>query len=266
MRTEIYQFDTGGPGRPRYVAAGSVPGTPVNQYALSEWQGHLRVATTRETARGTTSESAVHVLTRRGDRLAQTGVVAGLGRGERIYAVRFLGDTGYVVTFRQTDPLYALDLTDPAAPRVTGELKITGWSAYLHPVPGGRLLGVGQEADSRGRALGLQVSLFDVHDPARPARLARYHVPESMSTVEYDPHAFLFEPATGLLALPLGTGSIRLLTVADRDITEVGTVDHGNHQALRSLLVGGELWTVSEAGLRVTDPTTARSLAWLPLT
>ncbi|MFU8851338.1 beta-propeller domain-containing protein [Micromonospora sp. SL1-18] len=266
VRTEIYQFDTGGPGRPRYVAAGSVPGTPINQYALSEWQGHLRVATTRESARGTTTESAVHVLTRRGGRLAETGMVAGLGRGERIYSVRYLGGTGYMVTFRQTDPLYALDLTDPAAPRVTGELKITGWSAYLHPVPGDRLLGVGQEADTRGRIQGLQVSLFDVHDPARPARLARYHVPGAFSTVEYDPHAFLFEPATGLVALPLGTGSIQLLTVTDRDITEVGTVGHASDQPRRSLLVGGELWTVSEAGLRVTDPTTARSLGWLPLT
>ncbi|WP_091199631.1 beta-propeller domain-containing protein [Micromonospora narathiwatensis] len=266
VRTTIYQFDTGAPGRPRYVAAGSVPGSPVNQYALSEWQGHLRVATTRENRRGTTSASAVHVLTRRGDRLAQTGVVGGLGRGERIYSVRYLGGTGYVVTFRQTDPLYALDLTDPAAPRVTGELKITGWSSYLHPVPGDRLLGVGQEADARGRPQGLQVSLFDVHDPARPTRLARYHVPVDMSTAEYEPHAFLFEPTTGLLALPLVTGSIRLLTVTDRDIAEVGTVDHGTGQARRSLLVGGELWTVSEAGLRVTDPRTARSLGWLPLT
>ncbi|MEU8259736.1 beta-propeller domain-containing protein [Micromonospora sp. NPDC048999] len=264
--TEIYQFDTGGPGHPRYVATGSVPGTPVNQYALSEWQGHLRVATTRETTRGTTSESAVHVLTRQDDRLAETGVVTGLGRGERIYSVRFLGGTGYVVTFRQTDPLYALDLTDPAAPRVTGELKISGWSSYLHPVSEGRLLGVGQEADGRGRALGLQVSLFDVHDPARPARLARYHLPESMSTVEYDPHAFLFDPTTGLLALPLDSGAIRLLTVNGGSITEVGTVNHGNDPALRSLLVGGELWIVSEAGLRVTDPATARTLGWLPLT
>lgn len=266
-RTEIYQFDTSGAGRPRYVAAGSVPGVPVNQYALSEWQGHLRVATTREDAHRTTTESAVHVLARQGDRLTETGVVTGLGRGERIYSVRFLGGTGYVVTFRQTDPLYALDLTDPAEPRVTGELKITGYSAYLHPVPGDRLLGVGQEADGRGRRQGLQVSLFDVRDPAHPTRLARYHVPGGNSAVEYDPHAFLYEPSTGLVALPLGTGSIRLLTVTDRAITEVGTVSHAHHAPTRrSLLIAGELWSLSDSGLRVSDPTTARSLGWVPLT
>ncbi|RZU72362.1 beta propeller domain-containing protein [Micromonospora kangleipakensis] len=266
-RTDIYQFDTGGPGRPRYVAAGSVPGSLLNQYALSEWQGHLRVATTRAGSGGGTSASAVHVLARQGDRLTETGRVDGLGRGERIYSVRFLGGTGYVVTFRQTDPLYALDLTDPAAPRLTGELKINGWSAYLHPVPGDRLLGVGQEADDRGRAQGLQVSLFDVHDPARPARLARHHLPGGSSVAEFDPHAFLFDPTTGLVALPLGGGGIRLLTVTERGITDVGTLTlPQGGPASRSLLIDGRLWAVSDAGLAVVDPTTAGGLAWLPWT
>ncbi|MDZ5444125.1 beta-propeller domain-containing protein [Micromonospora sp. 4G57] len=265
-RTDIYRFDTADPGRPRYAAAGSVPGTLLNQYALSEWQGHLRVATTRAgSAAGT--ESAVHVLARRGDRLTETGRVDGLGRGERIYSVRFLGGTGYVVTFRQTDPLYALDLTDPAAPRLTGELKINGWSAYLHPVPGDRLLGVGQEADDRGRAQGLQVSLFDVHDPARPARLARHHVPGGGSVAEFDPHAFLFDPTTGLVALPLNTGGVRLLTVTDTGIADVGTVTlPQGGAASRSLLIDGRLWAVSDTGLAVVDPATARGLAWLPWT
>ncbi|WP_200212237.1 beta-propeller domain-containing protein [Micromonospora coerulea] len=265
-RTDIFQFDTAGPGRPRYVGAGSVPGTLLNQYALSQWQGHLRVATTRSGSPSGTSESAVYVLARRGDRLTETGRVAGLGRGERIFSVRFLGGTGYVVTFRQTDPLYALDLTDPAAPRRTGELKINGWSAYLHPVPGDRLLGVGQEADDRGRAQGLQVSLFDVHDPARPARLARHHLPGNGSVAEFDPHAFLFDPATGLVALPLHTGGVRLLTVTERGITDVGAVAAPRGAVSRSLLVDGRLWTVADDGLAVADPATARGLAWLPWT
>lgn len=265
-RTDIYRFDTSGPGRPRYAAAGSVPGSLLNQYALSEWQGHLRVATTHVGSGGRT-ESAVYVLARQGDRLTESGRVDGLGRGERIYSVRFLGGTGYVVTFRQTDPLYALDLTDPTAPRRTGELKINGWSAYLHPVPGDRLLGVGQEADDRGRAQGLQLSLFDVHDPARPTRLARHHVPGGGSAAEFDPHAFLFDPATGLVALPLFTGGVRLLTVTDRGITDIGTVTQPKRGAAsRSLLVDGRLWTVSDTGLAVVDPATAHNLAWLPWT
>ncbi|WP_434971470.1 beta-propeller domain-containing protein [Micromonospora peucetia] len=267
--TEIHQFDTGSPGRPRYVAAGTVPGTLVNQYALSEWQGHLRVATTTGDTwgAGPTSESAVYVLRPDGNTLVRTGAVTGLGPGERIFSVRFLGGTGYVVTFRQTDPLYAVDLTDPTAPRVTGELKITGYSAYLHPLPDGRLLGVGQEADRRGRTQGLQVSLFDVRNPARPARLDQWHVPQAYSALEHDTHAFLHHPETGLVALPVGD-DVRLLRVSGADIGEVGTVSHTGRAGpvLRSLLVGDVLWTVSAAGLRATDPATARSLDWLPVT
>ncbi|MER5332690.1 beta-propeller domain-containing protein [Micromonospora sp. NPDC002717] len=267
--TEIYQFDTGAPGRPRYLAAGTVPGSLVNQYALSEWQGHLRVATTTGHPWGArpTSESGVHVLRRDGDALTRVGAVTGLGPGERIWSVRFLGGSAYVVTFRRTDPLYAVDLTDPTTPRVTGELKITGYSAYLHPLPDGRLLGVGQEADRRGRTQGLQVSLFDVRDPARPARLDQWHVPGQYSALEYDSHAFLHRPETGLVALPVGD-DVRLLRVSGSDIGEVGTVSHpgGAGAVTRSLLVGDVLWTVSDAGLRATDPTTARSLDWLPVT
>ncbi|MFI5487833.1 beta-propeller domain-containing protein [Micromonospora echinaurantiaca] len=267
--TEIHQFDTAAPGRPRYLATGSVPGWLINQYALSEWQGHLRVATTVEDGRAgrARSESAVRVLRRDGGTLAPVGAVTGLGRGERIYSVRFLGQVGYVVTFRQTDPLYSLDLTEPTAPRVTGELKITGYSAYLHPLPDGRLLGVGQEADRRGRTQGLQVSLFDVRDPARPTRLDQYHVPGAYSSAEFDPHAFLYHPDSGLVALPVDD-HVRLLRVTGDTITAVGPVRHPGAAGMvgRSLLVGGTLWTVSEAGLRASDPATTRSLAWLPST
>ncbi|MGN9812356.1 beta-propeller domain-containing protein [Micromonospora sp. BQ11] len=262
LTTDIHRFDTSAPGRPRYAAAGSVPGWLVDRYALSEWQGHLRVATTFAAA-GRTSESGVHVLRQQGATLVGVGAVSGLGRGERIYSVRYLGATAQVVTFRRTDPLYTLDLTDPAAPRVTGELKITGYSSYLHPVGDGRLLGVGQEADTDGRVRGVQVSLFDVRDPARPIRLDRWHVPGDTSAAEYDPHAFLHDPASGLVAVPVGDG-VRLLRVTGDALTESGTVSHPS--VTRSLLVGGVLWTVSETGLRASDPTTARSLAWLPST
>jgi uncharacterized secreted protein with C-terminal beta-propeller domain len=89
---------------------------------------------------------------------------------ERVKAVRFMGTQAYVVTFRQTDPLYVIDLADPTNPVVTGELKIPGYSAYLHPVGDGLLLGVGQSAELDGRTLGTQMSLFDVSDPANPQR------------------------------------------------------------------------------------------------
>lgn len=268
-RTELYKFDTSGSGRPRYVAAGSVPGYLINQYALSEWDGHLRAATTSLDNR----ESTVYVLRQDGQRLVRTGKVGGLGKGERIYAVRFVGPVGYVVTFRQTDPLYTVDLADPAKPKVTGELKITGYSAYLHPADDGRLIGVGQEASEQGRAQGTQVSLFDVSDLNHPDRLAQYHVKSSSSEAEYDPHAFLYWPADRLLVIPLtvyqpakmANGTALVLRVGDNKLTEVGLVTQQADLIRRALVVDDVLWTRSDSGLQATNMSTLDKLAWIRL-
>ena len=204
--TEIYKFDTTGE-RPVFVAGGTVPGYLINQYALSEWKGNLRVATTSTGQTSATTRTAtqagVYVLAQDGEHLSLKGSVEGLGKGEQIYAVRFVGSVGYVVTFRQTDPLYTVDLGDPAHPTVVGQLKIPGYSAYLHPADGSKLIGVGQNANAQGRISGTQVSLFDVGDLASPSRLASYTLTGSHSDAEFDPHAFLYWPATGLLVIPL---------------------------------------------------------------
>ncbi len=284
QRTTIHQFDTSGDGPPTYVASGAVPGTLLNQYALSEHAGYLRVATTtgQTWQNRPDSESAVTVLTRRGDALAPVGRVDGLGKGERIYAVRYLGDTAYVVTFRETDPLYALDLSDPERPRTTGELKITGYSAYLHPVGEDRLLGVGQEATALGRTTGAQVSLFDTSDPAAPSRLAQHHIANSHTEVEHDPHAFLYWPDTGHVVVPLTVlprgleahvervrNQALVLRVDGDRLADIGTVAHpqdqrGQTQIRRSLVVGDTLWTVSAAGVMASDLDTLRQRAWVP--
>ena len=117
--TELYQFDTSAPGRPIFVAGGTVKGYLINQYAMSDWNGNLRVATTTgeswsEPGKAVTSQSGVHAFAKRDDKLTEIGSVSGLGKGERIYAVRFIGPTAYVVTFRQTDPLNTVDLSDRA--------------------------------------------------------------------------------------------------------------------------------------------------------
>lgn len=203
--TELHAFDISDPRTADYLGSGAVPGTLLSQWAMSEHDGHLRVASTVGSPWDSgprPSESVVTVLQLSGDELAEVGQVTGLGVTERIYAVRFMGDVGYVVTFRETDPLYTLDLRDPTAPEVTGELKIMGYSAYLHPMGDDLLLGVGQDADERGRTRGLQLSLFDVSDPAAPALRSQTGLTDGASDVEYDHRAFLHWPATGLTAVP----------------------------------------------------------------
>ena len=192
----------------------------------------------------------------------QRGQVGGLGPGERIYAVRFIGDVGYVVTFRQTDPLYTVDLADPDRPRVMGELKIPGYSAYLHPVGDDLLLGVGQEATDDGRVQGLQLSLFDVSDLARPVRLQKAQIGQrfSSSAAEWDHHAFLWWPATKLALLPIEsqafTGLAGFRVQRTGGIAEVGRISHQGTDASwtppigRAVVVGDRLFTISDFGVK----------------
>ena len=311
--TQIYRFDVSQPGPPRYVASGSVPGYLLNQYAMSEWNGYLRVATTTGTSwaiadgapsvpsgtSGTSgasgasgaqpSSSAVYELTTSAPVMQIVGSVAGLGSMERIYAVRFMGPVGYVVTFRQTDPLYTLDLSDPTHPRVVGALALTGYSAYLHPVSTTRLIGVGQNADSVGHVLGAQVSLFDVSDLARPSRLATYALASSVSAAGMDPHAFLYWPADQLVVVPIqeyggfaaSAGATQqptqvphsgalVLRISGTSLTRAGfisppqTSGYDGSSIERSLVIGQTLWTISPGGVLASDLTTLGQQAWLP--
>jgi uncharacterized secreted protein with C-terminal beta-propeller domain len=260
--TSIHRFDISDPDRTTYAASGMVPGMLLNQFSLSEDKGILRAAST--VGFGAEAESRVTTLARAGGHLVQRGQVGGLGRGERIHAVRFIGDVGYVVTFRQTDPLYTLDLADPANPHVRGELKIPGYSAYLHPVGDDLLLGVGQEATADGRVQGLQISLFDVSDLARPVRLQKAQLGErwSSSAVEWDHHAFLWWPATRLAVLPIDsqgfTGAAGFRVQRAGGIAEIGRVSHPAGEGSRTpsvsraVVVGDRLFTVSDLGVRAS--------------
>lgn len=204
--TEIHRFDISDPASTRYEVSGRVDGQLLNQFSLDEHRGNLRVATTAGSpwmSGAEASESSVVVLAERDGALAEIGKVGGLGRGETIHSVRFLGDVGYVVTFRQTDPLYTVDLSEPTAPAVVGELKLLGYSAYLHPVADGYLLGVGQDSTETGQRLGLQVSLFDVRDPSHPERIAQAAIAGAGSTAEVDHRAFLWWAKANLALIPV---------------------------------------------------------------
>ena len=288
-RTEVYKFDISGTAAPRPVASGSVPGWLLNQYSLSEYQGNLRIATTDGAYKDHAdagSSSAVYVLAPHGNTFVRIGAVTGLGQGEKIYSFRFAGPVGYVVTFRQMDPLFVIDLRDPAHPRTAGQLELTGYSSYLHPVDDRTLIGLGQAATATGRRLGTQVSLFDVSDPSAPRLAARFELPEAYSGAEEDPHAFLYWKPTGLLVVPVSQSSDRfagsasgalVLRVGDGRITEEGFVEHagrsggatfgsipGVEQITRSLVANDTLWTVSGAGLLASNGLTLEDMGWIP--
>ena len=285
-KTEIHMFDISDAQTTSYVASGSVEGNLVNQFAMDEHQGMLRVASTTNLngwRGGTESESRVTVLRPIGDGLVRIGMVDGLGETEQIYSVRFMGDVGYVVTFRQTDPLYTIDLSDPRDPRVMGELKIPGYSAYLHPLGDGLVMGVGQDATDDGRILGTQVSVFDVTDLADPTRLDTFTLSKGTnSEVEYNHHAFLYWD--GLAVIPVQQywwdegkdemfmGAIGLRVSESGDLLDLGEIVHpggdgkawdGRAQILRSVAIGDSLFTVSSKGILRSDLDTLDDLAWM---
>ena len=229
--TAIHQFDVTDPARTAYTASGEVPGHLLNQFSMSEHDGHLRVASTTggPWRFDEDAESMMSVLAPHDGTLKLVGQVGDMGRGERIFAVRYVGDVAYVVTFRQTDPFYTVDLSDPTTPVVRGELKITGYSGYLHPVGPDRILGIGQEATDEGRTTGTKVTLFDVSDLDAPVDLATWSPGGGHSGAEWDHHAFLWWD--GRAVLPFDDwqadehGAV-VLRVSDSGVTEEGRIDH----------------------------------------
>ncbi|MDK2875871.1 MAG: hypothetical protein PWQ22_281 [Archaeoglobaceae archaeon] len=177
----------------KVVATSEIPGKLLNQFSLDEYNGYLRVATTVGNA------NDLYVLDQD---LKIVGSLKGFGETERIYAVRFIEDKGYVVTFRQTDPFFVVDLSDPAEPRMAGELKIPGFSSYLHPLKENLILGVGMEDGN------VKLSLFDVSDPKNPIEVDRYLLKESWSEVMNNHKAFLADEKHEIFFIPASSGYI----------------------------------------------------------
>jgi uncharacterized secreted protein with C-terminal beta-propeller domain len=258
VSTELHAFDTTSPDRTSYAGSGSVSGYVLGRWALSSYDGHLRVATTSAPPwdGDTPSSSSVVVLEERENGLVQVGRVNDLGIGERIYAVRYFGDLATVVTFRQTDPLYVVDLSDPTAPAVLGELKIPGFSTYLHPVGDDLLLGVGQEADSSGRVTGMQVSLFDLRDLSAPTQVDRLPLGQGWSAAGDDSRAFgwVADRSTALLPFSVWdrdpTSAALGVRVEGRRLVEAGRVPvMAQTPAERVLHDDGHLYAVSRRGV-----------------
>jgi inhibitor of cysteine peptidase len=321
--TIIHRIDT---ERLAVQATGQVPGRLNNQFSMDEYQGNLRVATTRSErwdswrfekpmpvdigggAAGSVDGSApsqgaseqgiavpdtpvsepsarrimppmpsvqssndVYVLD---SALNVIGRLEGLAPGEQIFSTRYVGERLYMVTFRQVDPFFVIDLSVPESPRELGQLKIPGFSRYLHPYDDNTIIGIGRDATELGRQQGLKISLFDVSDVSRPRELTQWVSAEehAQSQAEWEHKAFLFDREKQLLVIPAYSYSwdsrggqqqyngALVFSVRRDEVTLRGVIDHsqGRQQywgqlVERSLFIEELLYTKSPNLLRINS-------------
>jgi uncharacterized secreted protein with C-terminal beta-propeller domain len=287
--TRIHRFDLQDKGT-TYAASGEVPGWLHNQFSMSEYEGRLRVATTdmdwwwgTETD-GREAGNNVYILEPAQGQLRIIGAIEGLAPGEQIYAARFQGDKGFLVTFRQVDPLFTLDLSDPTNPKAVGELKIPGYSAYLQTRGKDRLIGVGMDGTDDGQLTGVSVSLFDVSDFAAPSQIDRVTVASEWASSEalWDHHAItihgniLTVPYWGYEETEESWGYIQgllVVNISKNDLSERTRINHSDlvsevecsggwdcgdgdewdARIRRAIVMDDYLFTVSDYGIKVSD-------------
>lgn len=197
----------------RLATEGKVKGSVLNQFSMDEHNGYIRIATTEGNAWGTDANSKNHLFIL-DENLKQVGAVHDLAPGERIYSARFIGDKAYLVTFKETDPLFVIDTKDPKAPKVLGELKIPGFSNYLHPIDENHLLGIGYDTEVRMEqgvkepivlTKGMKLSLFDVSDLKNPKEKQAVVIGGrgTYSSVQHDHKALFRDPRNHLYGFPV---------------------------------------------------------------
>ena len=200
-----------------YVASGEVPGMVLNQFSMDEYGDYFRVATT---TREGTSRNHIYVLDMA---LNITGSLTDLAPGETIYSARFMGEKGYLVTFKKVDPLFVIDLKDPYNPEELGYLKVTGYSDYLHPYDENHIIGIGKETTDAGNFAwyqGVKISLFDVSDVNNPREISKLEIGDrgTDSPVLWDHKAFLFDKLRNLLVMPILEAKVDVTKYSEAEI------------------------------------------------
>ena len=210
IETEIYKFEISNNGKVSYSTHTKIEGQTINQYSLDEKDGHLRIALydTREGTR-------VAIFN---DNLKQIGITGYVAKGEKMYSSRFMGDKVYLVTFKTMDPLFVIDLSDESKPRVLGELKIPGYSTYLHPYDEDHIIGIGMQTEetvnknmygritsTTSRITGMKMALFDVSDVRSPRQISETVIGDNRTTsaILTNPKALLFSKEKQLIAIPV---------------------------------------------------------------
>ncbi|MGM5480757.1 MAG: beta-propeller domain-containing protein [Nanobdellota archaeon] len=265
-----------------------VPGEIVNQFSLDEHDGLLRIATTipqqwsRYNTETRESFSAVWVLDGDGTII---GNVSGIAEDERIYSTRFVEDTLYMVTFKQVDPFFVVDLGNPKNPVIEGSLKLPGFSKYLHPYGTDLIVGLGRNTTATGRQTGLKIALFDVSNPSQPRVLSEYVGDDRyvQTTAEFEHKAFLLSREKNLLVIPARDNDwsqestsfdgALVFSISEKGISLQGLIDHsksgkgryGGPSVSRSAVVDDSLFTVSSTLLRANDVSSLKNISTVNL-
>jgi uncharacterized secreted protein with C-terminal beta-propeller domain len=271
-----------------YQSQGTVPGYINNQFSISEYDNNLRVATTvngwmmRPYLTSIESYNNVFVLD---ENLKIIGYVENIAIGEQIYSVRFVDEKCYLVTFKQIDPFFVIDLKDPKNPEILGELKIPGYSTYLHPYDQDNMIGIGQEGNN------IKISLFDVEDVSNPKELSTYQIKQeteefywSYSTALYEHKAFLFDKLKNLLIIPISTDykeEAYVFNITNNDVSLRGIITHENEEIdeeehepwesdywrgdytysiKRSLFIENVIYTISDSMIKMNDMQTLNEI------
>ncbi len=235
-------------------AKGEVTGTYNNNYSFDEYKGYLRVATTCYDYKSYKNVSSIYVLN---DKLEVVGSCENIAHDEQVKSVRFMGDRGYVVTFRQTDPLFSLDLSDPENPLVKGELKLPGYSTYLHPLGENTLLGIGYGGDENNADMNkLKIALFDISDMTQPKLLDEYVIDSSSTQANYDPKALIHYAEKNIVGIPVFTfnadtsGSVKSFAIINYSENKLSQVTGFVHDStkygefFRGTCTGDKLYTL----------------------
>ncbi len=295
-------------GEISYAGNGEVKGSLLNQFSMDEYEGYFRAVTTSYTEtpqdswRQLNLESNLYVLDMS---LTIIGSIEHIAPGEQVHSVRFMGDIGYIVTFRKVDPFFAVDLSNPYSPRMLGELKITGYSDYLHIYDESHVIGVGKETVAAEEGdfswyQGLKISVFDVTDIREPKELAKHVIGDrgTYSPVLGDHKAFLFDKEKKLLAMPVSVAEVNksmfpngaspytygdvvwqgayvfAVSLESEEILElrgrITHVDDGDlwnmsKQITRALYIGDVLYTVSESMIKMNALTDLSEIGELRL-
>lgn len=278
INTEIYKFNLKD-ATCTFSKTGEVPGSVLNQFSMDENNGYFRIATTDSTSWD--SESNTNNLYVLNENLEIVGKVEGLAPGERIYSVRFMGNRAYMVTFVQTDPLFVIDLSDPTNPTVLGELKIPGYSTYLHPYDENHLIGFGENTKVVNYGYGdqvvtdgMKIALFDVTDPNNPTEMYSVNIggKGTYSELLYNHKALLFSKEKNIIAFPISTtgedyevefqGAIVYGLSLEKGFEEKGKITnlendidkyYSRNSVQRIIYINDTLYTLSRNLIKATD-------------